>query len=199
MSRIIWSTVKNWSSLVTRRESVVWAQAVEIIQAQENYALSNQLSAYFVSVRNLRLARKTLEQGLALGELRFEQRLRLLETLGSVTFESGDEKKSKEIFEQVERMEPNSAIARYHLLALAAGTAIRSNRLNDAIACYRQMLQTYPQQREVNLQLGKLLLQTGDTVAARAMFDVCIQDNYGSTSSTNCLNKRIRAAGIRFP
>ncbi|TFH59119.1 MAG: DUF2723 domain-containing protein [Candidatus Zixiibacteriota bacterium] len=157
----------------------LWAQAVEIIQAQENYALSNQLSAFFVSVRNLRLARKTLEQGLALGQLRFEQRLRLLETLGSVTFESGDEKKSKEIFEQVERMEPNSAVARYHLLALAAGTAIRSNRLNDAISAYRQMLQTYPEQREVNLQLGKLLLQTGDTVAARAMFDVCIQDNYG--------------------
>ena len=41
------------------------------------------------------------------------------------------------------------------------------------------MLRLYPQQREVNLQLGKLLLQTGDTVAARAMFDVCIQDNYG--------------------
>jgi hypothetical protein len=156
----------------------LWAQAVEIIHAQENYALSNELSAYFVSVENLRLARKTLEQGLALGELRFEQRLRLLETLGSVTFESGDEKKTREIFEQVERMEPNSAIAGYHLLALAAGAAIRSNRLNDAIATYRQMLQLYPQQREVNLQLGKLLLQTGDTVAAGAMFDVCIQDNY---------------------
>ena len=127
---------------------------------------------------NLRLASKTLEQGLALGELRFEQRLRLLETLGSVTFESGDEKRAKEIFEQVERMDPNSAVAEYHLLALAAGTAIRSNRLNDAIATYRRMLQLYPQQREVNLQLGKLLLQTGDTVAARAMFDICIQDNY---------------------
>jgi len=157
----------------------LWAQAVEIIHAQENYALSNELSAYFVSVGNLRLASKSLEQGLALGELRFEQRLRLLETLGSVTFESGNEKKAKEIFEQVERMEPNSTIAEYHLLALAAGTAIRSNRLNDAIATYRQMLQLYPQQREVNLQLGKLLLQTGDTIAARAMFDVCIQDNYG--------------------
>ena len=73
---------------------------------------------------NLRLASKTLEQGLALGELRFEQRLRLLETLGSVTFESGDEKKTKEIFEQVERMEPNSAVAGYHLLA--PGQAQRS-------------------------------------------------------------------------
>ncbi len=156
----------------------LWAQAVEIIHAQENYVLSNELAAYLIRVGNLRLASKTLEQGLALGELRFEQRLRLLETLGSVTFESGDETKTKEIFEQVERMEPNSAVARYHLLALAAGTAIRSNRLNDAIATYRQMLQLYPQQREVNFQLGKLLLQTGDTVAARAMFDVCIQDNY---------------------
>jgi len=157
----------------------LWAQAVEIIHAQENYALCNELAAYLIRVGNLRLASKTLEQGLALGELRFEQRLRLLETLGSVTFESGDEKKTKEIFEQVERMEPNSAVAGYHLLALAAGTEIRSNRMNDAIATYRRMLQLYPQQRDVNLQLGRLLLQTGDTVAAREMFDICCQDNYG--------------------
>jgi tetratricopeptide (TPR) repeat protein len=156
----------------------IWAQAVEIIRARENYALSNQLSAYFVSAGNLRLAGKTLEQGLALGDLRFVQRLRLLETLGSVTFESGDEKKAREIFEKVERMEPHSTIAGYHLLALEAGAAIRSNRLNDAIATFRQMLQLYPQQREVNLQLGKLLLQTGDTLAAREMFDICIQDGY---------------------
>jgi tetratricopeptide (TPR) repeat protein len=156
----------------------LWTQAVEIIHAQENYALCNELSTYFISVGDLRLASKTLEQGLELGELRFEQRLRLLETLGSVSFESGDEKKTREIFAQVERMDPNNTVAGYHLLALAAGTGIRSNRLTDAIATYRQMLQLYPQQREVNLQLGKLLLQTGDTVAARAMFDVCIQDNY---------------------
>jgi hypothetical protein len=156
----------------------LWAQAAEIIYAQESYVLSHQLSAYFIGAENLRLASKALEQGLALGDLRFDQRLRLLESLGSVAFESGDEKKTKEIFEQVERMEPNSTVAKYHSLALAAGTAIHSNRLNDAIAAYHQMLQLYPQQREVNLQLGKLLLQTGDTVAARAMFDVCVQDGY---------------------
>jgi hypothetical protein len=156
-----------------------WSQAVEIVHEQENYALSNQLSDYFISVGELRLAIKTIEQGLALGQLRFEQRLRLLEKLGSVTFESGDEQKTREIFEQVERMEPNSTVAKYHLLALAAGAAIRSNHLDDAIAGYRQMLQLYPQQREVNLQLGKLLLQTGDTVAAREMFDICLRDNYG--------------------
>jgi hypothetical protein len=156
----------------------LWMQAVETIGAQENYALSSHLSAYLVNVGNLRLATKTLDRGLTFGELRFEQRLRLLESLGSITFESGDERRAREIFEQVKRLEPNSAVAGYHLLALAAGTAIRANRLNDAITMYREMLQLYPQQREANLQLGRLLLQTGDTAAARTMFDICIQDNY---------------------
>jgi len=156
----------------------LWGQAVDIVGSQESYALCNVLSSYFVSVENLRLARKTLEQGLTLVDLRFEQRQRLLETLGSVTFELGDERKTREIFEQVKRMDPNSTVAGYHLLGLEAGAAVRSNRLQDAIATYRQMLKLYPQQREVNLRLGSLLLQTGDTSSARAMFDICIQDHY---------------------
>ena len=38
----------------------LWAQALEIIHAQENYALSNKLSAYLVGVGHLWLASRSL-------------------------------------------------------------------------------------------------------------------------------------------
>jgi tetratricopeptide (TPR) repeat protein len=156
----------------------LWAKAVEVVRAQENFALSNELAAYFIRVGELRLARTTLEQGQTIPGLRFGQRLRLLSSLGSVAFEAGDEKRSSEIFTQVMLMEPSNALAKYHLLALDAQAAAQSGRTQEAIDTYRRMLGLFPDQREVNLRLGELLLKTGDTTAAKAMLEICLRCNY---------------------
>jgi tetratricopeptide (TPR) repeat protein len=156
----------------------LWSKAVDIVGEQENFALSNELSGFLVAREELRLARKTLERSMSIAGLRQSQRLRLLASLGSVEFESRNIRRAAEIFDEVIRKEPDNVIARYHLLAIKAQEATASNRTEEAIGTYREMLTMFPEQRGVNLELGRLLLKTGDTSSARAMLDICLRDNY---------------------
>ncbi len=155
----------------------LWREAAKIVQQQENYALTSELGAYLLGF-DQRLARKALEDGLKSPGLRLEQRMKLLTLLGSVAIESGDLNQAKEILGKVIAVEPDNSVAKYDLLSISAREAEDAKQFPKAIAIYHDMLKSFPDQRDANLQLGRLLLATGDTAVAREMLETCIRDGY---------------------
>jgi pentatricopeptide repeat protein len=59
--------------------------------------------------------------------------------------------------------------------ALLADALFKLGRLDEAIACYRQMLEPDPADTEVRIQLGRALIGQGDFAAARLEFSSVLQ------------------------
>jgi tetratricopeptide (TPR) repeat protein len=163
--------------------------AADIALGSDNPVLAEALAAYFVSVENLPLARKVITYAITITTVRFDERLRLLTPLAKIHLMGGDIEKGKQTLDQVLEMNPGSSEARFQLLAIEAATATGDQRWKDAIAIYERMLTLSPEQRDVNLQLGLLYWQTGDTARAREMFNICLRDNYKGDEVKKLLEK----------
>jgi len=57
---------------------------------------------------------------------------------------------------------------------IRARRALLSNRLDDGIAEYRELLRSYPQDVDTHLELGKVLEQKGDLQGAAGEFERCL-------------------------
>lgn len=163
--------------------------AVDIVTKTHNSVYISALASYFVTVNNLPLARKTIESALSRPGIRFDERLRLLTPLGKIYLLTGDVEKAGAVLNEAIRMDPGNSEAKFHLLAIDAAIAVGNKRWQDAIATYRRMLDLSPEQREVNLQLGILYHQVGDTAMARQMLNICLQDNYESDQVQKLLER----------